>query len=447
MIILILVMILLMGLLVMGAVILFRHALKSDDTKYISISNISQARKIYNHTESLMKSIIYVDMKFDNMNDVHSKGEIQRAVDFCNINLLNTVKKGLGEVVALIEDSSYIVVGKASADEFVSLCEYFYDEMSKYIVQNKLYEAPVIKFGMYTPRDSAVRFEEAVVNAKQTYRYAVANNKEYAICDNEKLYKFEETKQLEQYIVNAIDKNEFHIMMQPYVETKTQRIVGCEVLARLKHPICGLVMPDVFLEVITRRKLNIQFDFCIFEKCCQWISSRRKEELEGKIVSCNFSRKTISHGDFANRVIELIEKYRVPVEHLAIEFTESEKETNKESVVKNLNVLKERGVSVYLDDYGSGVTSYDDLLNYSVSLIKIDRDILYSTNTESGKAVFENIVSMAQKLNVPLLCEGAKTAEQVEFLKKSDVKYIQGFYFYMPMESYECSTLFKEHTK
>ena len=97
MIILILVMILLMGLLVMGAVILFRHALKSDDTKYISISNISQARKIYNHTESLMKSIIYVDMKFDNMNDVHSKGEIQRAVDFCNINQIHIITQIIHE--------------------------------------------------------------------------------------------------------------------------------------------------------------------------------------------------------------------------------------------------------------------------------------------------------------------------------------------------------------
>ena len=164
-------------------------------------------------------------------------------------------------------------------------------------------------------------------------------------------------------------------------------------------------------------------------------------------VSCNFSRKTISHGDFANRVIELIEKYNVPVEHLAIEFTERAKETNKAIVVKNLNILKERGVSVYLDDYGSGVTSYDDLLNYPVSMLKIDRDILYSTSTQAGKAVLENIVSMAQKLNVPLLCEGAKTEEQVEFLKKLNVKYIQGFYFYMPMESYECSALFKENIK
>lgn len=447
MIILIIIMILLIGLLVMSAVMLFRHALKRDDKKYITISNLSQAKKVYNKTDGFMKSIIYVDMKFDKMNDVHSKTEIQRAVDFCNINLLNIVKKGLGDVVALVEDSGFIVVGKVSANEFVNLCESFYDEMSKYIVLNKLSEAPVIKFGMYTPRDSAVKFEEAVVNAKQAYRYAIAKNEEYAICDNEKLYKFEETKQLEQYIVNAIDKNEFYIVMQPYVEAKTKKIMGCEILARLKHPIYGLIMPDTFIEIITRKNLNTQFDFCIFEKCCQWISSRTKAELENKIVSCNFSRKTISHGDFANRVIELIEKYNVPVEHLAIEFTERAKETNKAIVVKNLNILKERGVSVYLDDYGSGVTSYDDLLNYPVSMLKIDRDILYSTSTQAGKAVLENIVSMAQKLNVPLLCEGAKTEEQVEFLKKLNVKYIQGFYFYMPMESYECSALFKENIK
>lgn len=440
-------MVVLIVLLILGAYLLFRHAIKNDDEKFISISNLSQARKVYNQTDNANRSIIYVDMKFDALKDVHSKTEIGRAIDFCNINLLNTVKKGLGQVIALIEDSSFVVVGNLTSDEFTRLCEYFYDEISKYIVQNRLSETPVVKFGMYTPRDSAVKFEEAVVNAKQTYRYAIASGKDYAICDNETLYSFEETKQLEQYIVNAIDTNEFHIMMQPYIEAKTGKISGCEVLARLKHPICGLVMPGIFLEVITRKKLNVQFDFCIFEKCCQWISSRTKDELAGRVVSCNFSRKTISHGEFANRVIELIEKYKVPTENLAIEFTESEEETNKPVVIKNLTTLKEHGLSIYLDDYGSGITSYDDFLNYPVNLIKIDRDILYSANTQTGKTVFENIVALAQKLDIALLCEGAETEEQAQFLKKSNVKYIQGFYYYMPMESYECSNLFKENTK
>jgi EAL domain-containing protein (putative c-di-GMP-specific phosphodiesterase class I) len=146
-------------------------------------------------------------------------------------------------------------------------------------------------------------------------------------------------------------------------------------------------------------------------------------------------------------VIELIEKYNVPTENLAIEFTESEEETNRPVVIKNLTALKEYGLSIYLDDYGSGITSYDDFLNYPVNLLKIDRDILYSANTQTGKTVFENIVALAQKLDIALLCEGAETEQQVEFLKKSNVKYIQGFYYYMPMESYECSNLFKENTK
>lgn len=440
-------MVLLIALLVLGAYLLFSHAIKNDNKTYISISNLSQARKAYNQMDSLNRSIIYIDMKFDALKDVHSKTEIQRIVDFCNINLLNTVKKGLGQVVALMEDSSYVVVGNLTSGEFTSLCEYFYDEISRYIVQNKLSESPSAKFGMYTPRDSAVKFEEAVVNAKQTYRYAIASGKEYAICDNETLYNFEETKQLEQYIVNAIDANEFHIMMQPYVEAKTGRVAGCEVLARLKHPICGLVMPNTFLEVITRKKLNIQFDFCIFEKCCQWISSRTKNELQDRVVSCNFSRKTISHSEFANRVLKVIEKYKVSVDNIAIEFTEYEEETDKSMVIKNLSALKAHGLSIYLDDYGSGITSYDDFINYPVSLIKIDRDILYSANTGTGKTVFQNIVDLAHNLDINLLCEGAETQEQVDFLNKSDVKYIQGFYYYMPMESYECSNLFKLNTK
>lgn len=437
-------MIFLVALLVLGAAWLFRHAIKKDDKSIISISNLSQARKVYNQLDSVNRSVIYVDMKFSALNDGHGKAEIQKAIDFCTISLLNTVKKGLGQVIAPIEDSSFVVVGNLTADAFSGLCEYFYDEISKYIVQNKLSDSPTVKFGMYTPRDSAVKFEEAVVNARQTYRFAVASGKECEICNDETLYIFEETKQLEQYIVHAIDKKEFHIMMHPYIEAKTGRIAGCEVLARLKHPICGLVMPNIFLEVITRRKLNIQFDFCIFEKCCQWISSRTKDELTDRVISCNFSRKTISHGEFANRVIEMIEKYKVPAEHLAIEFTESEEETNKKTVIRNLTVLKEYGISIYLDDYGSGNTSYDDF-KYPVSLIKIDRDILYSANAETGKTVFRNIVDLAKNLNIDLLCEGAETAKQVEFLMKSNVKYIQGFYYYMPMESHECSALFKEN--
>ena len=156
-------MVVLIVLLILGAYLLFRHAIKNDDEKFISISNLSQARKVYNQTDNANRSIIYVDMKFDALKDVHSKTEIGRAIDFCNINLLNTVKKGLGQVIALIEDSSFVVVGNLTSDEFTRLCEYFYDEISKYIVQNRLSETPVVKFGMYTPRDSAVKFEEGVL--------------------------------------------------------------------------------------------------------------------------------------------------------------------------------------------------------------------------------------------------------------------------------------------
>ena len=101
----------------------------------------------------------------------------------------------------------------------------------------------------------------------------------------------------------------------------------------------------------------------------------------------------------------------------------------------HLEELHAAGVRILLDDFGEGYTSFDDLQNYPVDMIKIGKSLIDNLSTAIGVRIFESVLHIAENLHVRVVCEGVETSEQLDILRKHACRYVQGFYFYRPMNS------------
>ena len=224
---------------------------------------------------------------------------------------------------------------------------------------------------------------------------------------------------------------------------KTKKIIGAEVLSRLNSESEGVLTPGSFLSAVDSVGINDKFDYYIFEKNCKWISNN-KEQRENYVYTINFSRTTLCDPLFAKNIIDTIEKYNLKYESLAIEILEDKNVTgnSREYMKNNLLALKEKGISILLDDFGSGFTAFGDLQSFAIDTVKVDKSIIKNSNTETGFAILKNIIQTAKDIGLKTVCEGIETKEEERVAVEVGCDMLQGYYYYRPMKVSQLEGLF-----
>ena len=240
-------------------------------------------------------------------------------------------------------------------------------------------------------------------------------------------------QELKDRMVEFLDRDFFSLVIQPVVDFKTNTVFKGEVLSRLEHPERGVIFPDAFLPVIDELNLYSRFDRYIFRKSCVWLQRSLAAGETMECISCNFSRKTLSEPTIAQDLIRLANNYGVSHDKLAVEITEREQHDDEPQLIENLKVLREAGFRIILDDYGTGVTSVNDLLHYPLDIVKIDRSVLLEAKSEERKAAFRALVALFIDLGADVVCEGIETEEQDAFARDAGCRYGQGYLYFKPI--------------
>lgn len=240
-------------------------------------------------------------------------------------------------------------------------------------------------------------------------------------------------QELQTRMKEYIRNDRFVLVIQPVMNLKTNTIAGGEVLSRLNHPERGVIFPDSFLPAVAAAGLYSEFDKYIFRKCCAWLSRTRAEGAGMELVSCNFSRKTLSEPDVASQLVQIADSYGLPHSSLGIELMEQEAETDVTHFYGNLKKLKDSGFRIFLDDFGDGVTSVKDIMSKPLDIVKIDRSVLLAADNDQVKSAYRSMVEMAEGMGLQVVCEGIETEEQRRFAQDVGCHYGQGFLFYRPM--------------
>ena len=240
-------------------------------------------------------------------------------------------------------------------------------------------------------------------------------------------------QELQTRMKEFIRNDRFILVIQPVMNLKTNTIAGGEVLSRLNHPERGVIFPDSFLPAVAAAGLYSEFDKYIFRKCCAWLSRTRAEGEGMELISCNFSRKTLSEPDVASQLVQIADSYGLPHSSLGIELMEQEAETDVTHFYGNLKKLKDSGFRIFLDDFGDGVTSVKDIMSKPLDIVKIDRSVLLAADNDQVKSAYRSMVEMAEGMGLQVVCEGIETEEQRRFAQDVGCHYGQGFLFYRPM--------------
>lgn len=233
----------------------------------------------------------------------------------------------------------------------------------------------------------------------------------------------------------AFKNKEFVVFMQPKIDLKKRSIFGAEALIRWIKQDGTMIFPNDFIPVFEKNKTITLLDYFVYDEVCKYLADRIQRGEPIVNVSVNVSRVHLqSIDEMVSYVDGLLKKYRIPPEYLEFELTETISTERVEDTVELLTKLRELGVKVSMDDFGSGYSSLNVLTKLPLDVLKLDKDFLRDFDVDSDeKIIIPSIIDMAKKLKLDVVCEGVETKQQVEFLRDVDCDIAQGYYYSRPV--------------
>lgn len=334
------------------------------------------------------------------------------------------------DIAARLDDGVFALAFQSPSEEQAGTrMEELLDQMNGYR-ENLLDEYQTqFKAGIYHLPAAYIPCETALLNARLGYNDAVRQKQRYFFCDESLLKREALSGRLQRKLADAIKRQEFKMYLQFIVDAETGTIRGAEALSRWQNPQEGLLTPAHYIEPMKSAGIIDRLDFYILEQSCRQLEAWSTTEKSGLWLSCNFTRITVSHADFLQRFEEIVGRYHFAHQNLIIELTEDSLADNQAVAYQNILACKNAGFQVALDDLGSGYSSFSDLCDYPVDIIKIDRHIIAKSTTERGNALLRGITELAHNLGIRVLCEGVENETENANAKASGCDYIQGFFY------------------
>lgn len=276
--------------------------------------------------------------------------------------------------------------------------------------------------------------EQIMADADAALYHAKANGRgRWSYFTSEMHAEANATKVLATELLDACERQEFIPYFQPIVDAKTGLVACAEVLVRWQHPKRGLLLPADFLDVASKIGIEDKIDSIIFEKIAEQMEKFDAADIELPKLSINISASRLA----SPSLIHDIKVSRIDPKRLTVEILESvylEDEGN--FLLRPLSELTDLGVSIAVDDFGTGHASVQGLLSIKPSILKIDRQFLMSAlENNSSKSLFGSIVSIGKSLNIKIVAEGVETEQHRDLAVKLGCDYLQGFFWGKPMNT------------
>lgn len=253
---------------------------------------------------------------------------------------------------------------------------------------------------------------------------------------------FHERINLENDLRNAIINSEFELYYQPKVSVINFQVVGMEALIRWHHPLHGLMNPRVFIDLAEEVGLIGQITDWVMSEACGQLARWRELGLDGLRMSINVSPQEFQRSDMVDRVSSHVNRHNLPKDSLEIEITENILLHDAASVIKKMNVIRELGVRISIDDFGTCYSSLNYLRLIPISTIKIDQSFVRDLSEEHrSSAIIQAIVDIARGFGLHLVAEGVETNYQMKTLHQLGCDEMQGYLFSRPVPAAEAERL------
>ena len=237
---------------------------------------------------------------------------------------------------------------------------------------------------------------------------------------------------LQNQLRGAIDRQELLLYYQPKVDAATGKLVGAEALLRWQHPELGLLSPIRFVPAAEDSGLIVPIGGWVLRTACRQLRQWLDAGLEPLPIAVNLSVQQLMQENLTDFIGEVLMDNLLPPGLLQIELTETMLMRDVKHAARVLECLRDMGVGVSIDDFGSGYSSLTYLQTFAVDLLKIDRSFVLDIGGEGQGKIAGAIIALAHSMGLKVLAEGVETTEQRDFLLKHGCDQIQGFLFGYP---------------
>jgi diguanylate cyclase (GGDEF)-like protein/PAS domain S-box-containing protein len=313
-----------------------------------------------------------------------------------------------------------------------------------YFEGQTLYVTPSIGISVY-PKDGS-NSEELLVNAESALLQVKENGRNnfgFFSSGFDKSAKLRLVMEKELYC--ALADCQFEVYYQPQIEPKTSRIVGAEALLRWNHPIKGIISPDTFIPLAEDTGLINPIGDWVLQTVCKQLSTWQKQGLPEICVAINVSPRQFLQNNLSAKIAEALNDNNLPARFLKVEITERLMIKNVDRVAKMLWEFRELGISVSIDDFGTGFSSLSALKNFPIDQLKIDKFFVNHLGYSRDDAnIAQSIITLGHNMGMDVVAEGVENKTQLDCLVEWGCDYIQGFYYSKPLTSSRMLELLKE---
>ncbi|HET7294076.1 MAG TPA: EAL domain-containing protein [Vicinamibacteria bacterium] len=238
---------------------------------------------------------------------------------------------------------------------------------------------------------------------------------------------------LESDLRRALANGELHVHYQPQVALADGRTEGFEALLRWRHPSRGAVSPAVFVELAELTGMIVPIGAWVLRAACEDLLGLRAVHPE-LAVAVNLSARQFQQPDLLAEIARVLEETRLPPGALELEITETVAMQDSERTIATLRRLKDLGVKLSLDDFGTGHSSLSYLRRFPLDTLKIDQSFVRDVTRDAQTAsIVQAIITMARSLGLRVVAEGVETAEQQALLRERGCDVAQGYLLSRPV--------------
>ena len=266
--------------------------------------------------------------------------------------------------------------------------------------------------------------------------------------DQEMVKEKREREYMREEILSAMNEDRVEVFYQPIYSTKKKCFTSAEALVRIRQRDGSILPPGKFIPVAEQTGLISRLGELVFEKTCRFIRKKNPKQYGIEYIEVNLSVRQCETRDLAGVYMHIMEKYGVEPSMINLEITETASILTRQTLVENMQILIEYGVSFSLDDFGNGQSNLNYIVDMPVSIVKFDRDMsqAYFAN-QKAKFVMEAAMQMIHDMKLRIVSEGIETKEQMETIAKLGIDYIQGYYFSRPIPEDEFLTFIRERNE
>lgn len=270
-------------------------------------------------------------------------------------------------------------------------------------------------------------------------RYVRQNSAEFsdtriAVVDSRFTDRINEEKRITELIANALNNDRVEVFYQPIYSIKERRFTAAEALVRIRGEDGRIIPPGEFIKIAESSGMILRLGEEVFRKVCQCIGGNDLKSMGLQYIEVNLSVIQCGYDRLAEDYIGIMEQNNISPDMINLEITESASLDTKKILLHNMHKLMDFGVNFSLDDFGTGQSNLNYIIDMPVEIVKFDREMTnaYFANSKA-KYIMDAAMNMIRGMNLDIVFEGVETEEQLKVMEELNVGFIQGFVFSKPL--------------